>query len=104
MPKKPSNRNELFAALVALTNEAESCPPPEKGFKTVKDYEEYLRLGNKQTYIWLERLFKAGVAKKKTFRVRIGIYRRDVPHYRLDKKAEDIVRQIRSGNKPRGEA
>lgn len=104
MPKKPSNRNELYAALVALTDEDNPCDVPPAGFKTVKQFEEDFDLGPKQTYVWMERLTKNGLAEKKMLRIRVGIYRREVPHYKLCKKAADIVRRIRSGRKPRGEA
>lgn len=104
MPKKQRSRNDLLAALVALTDEAQQFETPEKGFRTVKEYEDYFGLGNKQTYLWVERLTKNGLAEKKAFRIRVGIYRRDVPHYRLDKKADAIVAQLRGGRKPRGEA
>ena len=104
MPKKPSNRNELFAALVALTDDAQRFETPERGFRTVKQYEYDFGLGNKQTYLWMERLAKNGLAEKKTFRIRVGMYCREVPHYKLDKKADVIVSRLRRGRKPRGEA
>jgi hypothetical protein len=104
MPKKPNNRNELLAALVALTDEAQQFEAPEKGFRTIKQYEDDFSLGQKQTYLWMERLAKTGLAEKKTFRIRVGVYRREVPHYKLNKKADAIVSRLRSGQKPRGEA
>lgn len=104
MPKKPNNRSELLAALVALTDEAQQFEAPEKGFKTVKQYEDDFGLGQKQTYLWMERLAKNGLAEKKTFRVRVGVYRREIPHYKLNKKAAVIVSQIKGGHRPRGEA
>lgn len=104
MPKKQRSRNDLLAALVALTDEAQQFETPDKGFRTVKEYEDDFGLGNKQTYLWMERLTKNGLAEKKAFRIRVGVYRREVPHYRLDKKADAIVSKLRCGRKPRGEA
>lgn len=104
MPKKQDSRNDLLAALVALTDEVQRFETPEKGFRTVKEYEDDFGLGNKQTYLWMERLAKNGLAEKKVFRIRVGVYRREVPHYKLHRKADAIVQRLRGGNKPRGEA
>lgn len=104
MPKKQSNRSELLAALVALTNEYEGVENPADGFKPIKALKEYFDLGDKQTYVWLERLVRTGLAEKRQYRVRVGIYRREIPHYKIGKKALDVVMKLRRGRKPRGEA
>lgn len=101
---KPNNRNQLYAALIALTDTEEGIETPGKGFKTAKAFEADFDLGAKQTYVWLERLVASGMAEKRNFRVRVGIYRRDIPHYRLGQKAASIVRKLKGGRKPRGEA
>lgn len=104
MPKKPSSRSELLLALVALTDEVKRFETPDKGYRTVKEYEDDFGLGNKQTYLWVERLAKSGLAEKKTFRIRVGMYCREIPHYKMSKKASAIISKLRGGRKPRGEA
>jgi hypothetical protein len=97
MPKKPSTRNDLFAALTALVNdEAENFSVPP-GFKTVRQYEEIFGVGPRQSYIYLERLTLSGHAEKKSFKILLGIHRRTVPHYKLAPKAKAIVNKLQRG-------
>lgn len=104
MLKKPSNRNELFAALTELVNEGRDELSVLPGFKTVREFEDIFGVGQRQTYIYLERLTLSGQAKKKSFKILLGIHRRTVPHYKLTRKAMAIVSKLRGGRKPRGEA
>lgn len=104
MPKKPSNRNELFAALTSLVNDGSEEFRVPSGFKTVREFEDIFGVGQRQTYIYLERLAVSGQAEKKSFKILLGIHRRTVPHYKLTPKAMAIVNKLRRGNKPRGEA
>lgn len=99
-----NTRNDLLSALLALTDKDDGWEKPGKGFKTSKEYEKVFFLGQKQTYNWLEKLVNSDLAEKKTFRIRLGLARRMVPHYRLDKRALSIVRKMRCGRGPRGEA
>ena len=97
MPKKPSTRNDLFAALTALVNNdvEEFHVPP--GFKTVREYEAIFGVCQRQTYIYLERLTTSKQAEKKSFKILLGIHRRTVPHYKLSQKALSIVRKLQRG-------
>jgi hypothetical protein len=97
MPKKPKTRNDLFAALTALVNDGteEFHVPP--GFKTVREFESVFGVGQRQTYIYLERLATAKHAEKKSFKILLGIHRRTVPHYKLTPTAEAIVRKLKRG-------
>ena len=69
MPKKPKTRNDLFAALTALVNDdvEEFHVPP--GFKTVREFEDIFGVGQRQTYIYLERLAASRQAEKKSFKI-----------------------------------
>lgn len=104
MPKKPSNRNELFAALTSLVNDGDEEFHVPPGFKTVREFEDIFGVCQRQTYIYLERLAVSGQAEKKAFKILLGIHRRTVPHYKLAPKAMAIVSKLRRGRKPRGEA
>jgi hypothetical protein len=97
MPKKPKTRNDLFAALTALVNDdvEEFHVPP--GFKTVREFEDIFGVGQRQTYIYLERLTASKQAEKKSFKILLGIHRRTVPHYKLSQKALSIVRKLQRG-------
>ena len=64
---------------------------------SVNQFKEIFRLGEKQTYVWLEKLVKGNMAEKKTFRIMTGIYVRSVTHYRLNAQAKAIVDQIKDG-------
>jgi hypothetical protein len=96
-PPKPRSRNDLFAALVSLVECEGRTDKVEPGFMTVSQFSEVFMLGPKQTYVWLERMCKAEVAEKKSYRVQVGMYVRQVPHYKLGKKAKAIIDQIKSG-------
>lgn len=97
MPRKPKTRNDLFAALTALVNdgiEDFSVPP---GFKTVRQFEDVFGVGQRQTYIYLERLAASNLAEKKSFKILLGIHRRTVPHYKLAPRAKSIVSKLQRG-------
>jgi hypothetical protein len=97
MPRKPKTRNDLFAALTALVNNdvEEFHVPP--GFKTVREFEDVFGVGQRQTYIYLERLTASKHAEKKSFKILLGIHRRTVPHYKLTPAAHAIVRKLKRG-------
>jgi hypothetical protein len=97
MPKKPSTRNELYAALTALVNDGNEELQAPPGFKTVKQFEDIFGVGQRQTYIYLERLTASGLSEKKSFRILLGFHRRTVPHYKLHPKAHAIVRKLKGG-------
>jgi len=97
MPKKPKTRNDLFAALTALVNDADEDFSVPHGFKTVREYEDIFGVGPRQSYIYLERLTLSGHAEKKSFKILLGIHRRTVPHYKLAPKAKAIVSKLQRG-------
>ena len=96
-PEKERSRNELFAALVSLVECDGRTDKVDPGFMTVSEFADVFRLGPKQTYVWLEKMVRAGVSDKKIYRIQTGIYVRRVMHYRLHKKAKAIVDQIKNG-------
>lgn len=96
-PPKARNRNDLFAALVSLVGCNGRTEKVDTGFMTVSQFTEVFKLGEKQTYVWLEKLVKAGMAVKKTYRIQTGIYCRNVMHYCPNKKAKAIIDQIKDG-------
>lgn len=97
MPPKAKNRSDLFAALVSLVYCNGRTDKVDAGFMTVNQFAEVFKLGEKQTYVWLERLVKAGMAERKTYRIQVGIYCRKVMHYCPNKKAKAIIDQIKDG-------
>ena len=96
-PPKARSRNELFAALVSLVDCNRRTEKVDAGFMTVNQFAELFRLGEKQTYVWLEKLVKAGMAERRTYRIQTGIYCRNVMHYYPNKKAKAIIDQIKNG-------
>ena len=94
---KAKGRNDLLAALVSLVDGESKADKVETGYKTSKQFEDQFRVGPKQTYVWLERLTKAGLAEKKSYRVHTGMYIRNIPHYKLSKKASAVVQEMQGG-------
>jgi len=94
---KARSRNDLFAALVSLVECEGRAEKAAAGFLTVNQFAEMFKLGEKQTYVWLEKLVKAGMAEKKNYRIQTGIYCRNVKHYCPNKKAKAIIDQIKNG-------
>lgn len=97
MLPKPKSRNDLFAALVSLVECEGRVEKVDEGFMTVNQFSEVFQLGEKQTYVWLEKLVRASMAEKKTYRIQTGIYCRKVRHYCPNKKAKAIIDQIKDG-------
>ena len=87
----------MFAALVSLVGCNGRTEKADAGFMTINQFAEIFRLGEKQTYIWLEKLVKADMAEKRTYRIQTGIYCRSVMHYCPNKKAKAIIDQIKDG-------
>lgn len=96
-PPKASSRNDLFAALISLVDCNGRVEKADAGFMTVNQFSEIFKLGEKQTYVWLEKLLKAGMAERRTYRIQTGIYCRNVMHYCPNKKAKTIIDQIKNG-------
>ena len=94
---KARSRNDLFAALVSLVECEGRAEKADAGFLTVNQFAELFKLGEKQTYVWLEKLVKAGMAEKKNYRIQTGIYCRSVMHYCPNKKDKAIIDQIKNG-------
>lgn len=87
----------MFEALVSLVECEGRVEKADTGFLTVNQFSEAFRLGDKQTYVWLEKLVKAGMAEKRTYRIQTGIYCRSVMHYCPNKKAKAIIDKIKDG-------
>jgi hypothetical protein len=78
--KKPS----LFAsAMMDLLSHSET-DKPENGYKTTKEWSEYIGIPIPTMFKRLQDLQRLGKIKTKTYRVKASVTIRKIQHYRID--------------------